>query len=61
LEGAGLLVKPGSVSALGQAIAHVLQHPDEVQPMRDAAATLQSRYYWDVLVHEFEHVYGEVG
>jgi glycosyltransferase involved in cell wall biosynthesis len=61
LEHAGLLVKPGSASALGQAIAHVLQHPDEVQSMRDAAASLQSRYYWDVLVHEFEQVYGEMG
>lgn len=55
---AGELVAPGDATALARGIEHVLRHPDEAAHMRGAAESVRERYYWDVLVHEFERAYG---
>ena len=37
LDGCGVLVPPGDVAALGQAIGHLLDHPDEAAALGDRA------------------------
>jgi glycosyltransferase involved in cell wall biosynthesis len=55
---AGLLVVPGDASALADGIVHLLRHPRRAARMREAAASVRDRFYWDVLVHQFLRVYG---
>jgi len=54
---AGMLVKAGDAQALAEGIRTILEDADLAQTMREAALTLRERYYWDVLVREFEKVY----
>lgn len=55
-SGGGLLVPPGSATALAQSIVRALQ--DEIRSRLSAEAMeVRDRYYWDVLVHKFATVY----
>lgn len=54
---AGVLVPPGNVDALAEGVLTVLQNQDMRQCMAEAAMVRRKRYYWDVLVHDFEKVY----
>jgi len=55
---AGLLVKPGDSNALAEGIVTLLQNPEQVQAMHEAALQVRERTYWDVLVKDFVKVYG---
>lgn len=54
---AGMLVPPGDIGALAEGLLTVLQNQDRWQRMAEVATVRRERYYWDVLVHDFEKVY----
>jgi len=54
----GLLTPPGDAWALAQAIARILDHPDEAQAMRQAARqAIETRFTTARYVSDVEHVY----
>ena len=54
---AGVLVSPGNADALAKGLLTVLQNQAAKQHMVAAAMARRERYYWDVLVHDFEKMY----
>jgi glycosyltransferase involved in cell wall biosynthesis len=54
---AGLLVEPGSLEALAEAILSVLNDPALARSLSAAALERASLYHWDRLVQEFIRVY----
>lgn len=54
---AGVLVSPGDAGALAEGLLALIQDPAMRQRMSDAAYRQCERFYWDVLVHDFERVY----
>jgi glycosyltransferase involved in cell wall biosynthesis len=54
---AGLLVPPADENALAQGLLAVLRDPALRQHMIEAALIRRERYYWDVLVNDFEKIY----
>lgn len=57
LGGAGVLVSPGDREALAQGLQFALEDMDARRSMSEVALSRSERYYWDVLVHDFEQVY----
>ena len=54
---AGVLVSPGEVKALAEGLRFALDDADARRRMSEVALSRSERYYWDVLVHDFEQVY----
>ncbi len=54
---AGVLVAPGDAEALAEGLLTVLHDRDARRRMAQAAKIRRERYYWDVLVRDFEKVY----
>jgi len=54
---AGQIVSPGDSDALARGIVDVLADPDRATALTRAAEAVRERYYWDVLVRDWEHVY----
>lgn len=54
---AGILVPPGDVDALSEALLTVLQDESAKQDMIKVALERRELFYWDVLVSDFEQVY----
>jgi glycosyltransferase involved in cell wall biosynthesis len=54
---AGILVPPADAGAMAEGLLTVLQNPGIGRHMAEAAMARRERYYWDVLVHDFEKVY----
>jgi glycosyltransferase involved in cell wall biosynthesis len=57
LGDAGVLVSPGDVRALAEGLRFALEDADAHRCMSEIAISRSERYYWDVLVHDFEQVY----
>jgi phosphatidyl-myo-inositol alpha-mannosyltransferase len=56
----GILVPPGDAIALADAVAELLDRPDDARRFGDAGRERAKRYSWDVVVDEIESVYREV-
>jgi glycosyltransferase involved in cell wall biosynthesis len=54
---AGKLVKPGDAYALASGILEIIENPSLALQLRQAAESIRSKYYWDVLVNDFMRVY----
>jgi len=54
---AGKLVKPGDAYALASGILEIIENPPLALQLRQAAESLRGKYYWDVLVKDFMHIY----
>ncbi len=57
LAGAGMMVQPGDVAALGNGIIAALQDRERMAELRRNALELRERYYWDMLARDFVRVY----
>jgi glycosyltransferase involved in cell wall biosynthesis len=57
----GMIVPPGNVAALADAIASLLARPDDLPAMRQHAANRANRLYrWDKAIEKLEMIYSEV-
>ncbi len=54
---AGLIVAPGDPESLAEGIIAVLADLDRAAALSRAVEAIRDRYYWDVLVRDWEHVY----
>lgn len=59
VEGAGLVTSPGDASAFAQAIAHLLDHPEQAQAFgEEARVRAGSRWGKEALLHRFVDAIG---
>jgi len=54
---AGKLVRPGDPYALASGILEIIENPSQASQLRQAAESIRSKYYWDVLIKDFMHIY----
>jgi D-inositol-3-phosphate glycosyltransferase len=57
----GVLVPPHDAPAIARAVRHLLDHPTELQRLSTTAArATRTRYAWNVVARQVEHVYHAV-
>jgi glycosyltransferase involved in cell wall biosynthesis len=59
-SGCGILVKPGDIEGLAQAMAYILDHPVEAKEMGERGRRAVGRYSWEGEERKLLGLYGEI-